>query len=130
MLENNGVPAFEVRSRDNPDGPRFRVFADGRMDGFPPDYTLVVNRIPTLIGQATTAAALSKSTPRELALLEAVRVRPNGTALKEAREMVGGLVMVRDRKDKGEVMAVGALQLILELYDKVAAVIATHGGEP
>lgn len=41
-------PAFEVRS---PDGQYFAVWADGRVEGFPPNST-IVNRIPILRNRA------------------------------------------------------------------------------
>lgn len=43
------LPAFEVRDRS---GKSFKIWADGRIDGFPDDATIVFNRIPLLINEA------------------------------------------------------------------------------
>ncbi len=42
-------PAFEVRGLD---GSAYRIWADGRIDGFGPNPGIIINRIPTLINSA------------------------------------------------------------------------------
>lgn len=42
MFENE-KPVFEVRSRD---GHVMAIYASGRVEGFPDDHTIVINRIP------------------------------------------------------------------------------------
>jgi len=42
MFENE-KPVFEVRS---PDGRVLAIYASGRIEGFPEDCTIIINRIP------------------------------------------------------------------------------------
>lgn len=68
------------------------------------------------------------STPREIALLEAVRVRPNAAAIKELRNHLEAFRRVG--RGRRESMQIGALALLLEMHDKVCAVLSEHRSTP
>lgn len=46
LTTDEKLPAFEVLARD---GATFRIWADGRVEGFPPN-AVIINRIPALLG--------------------------------------------------------------------------------
>lgn len=65
--------------------------------------------------------------PREAALLEAVRVCPNTRALDRLRDFLSAMEASDERDD---LLTAGALRLLIEQNDKVVAVLAEHGRTP
>jgi len=56
--------AFEVRRLS--DGAMMAVHANGRIEGFPPDYTVIVNRIPFMLWAARLEGAPAPTEPEPL----------------------------------------------------------------
>lgn len=64
---------------------------------------------------------------REAALLEAVRVRPNPKAMAYLRDFYEAMADGGSRTDR---LQAGALCLLIEMHDKVNAVLAEFGSAP